>query len=183
MKRLLTLALFATAALAGSATPSSASTFGLFYSCRSCNNCNVCLRPYNAFTPVCGGVGEFVGGGCSSGNCGKFPPPYGFAPYYGYPVTKKGACCYQDGTPIPGAPTVIEAPAASPTTVAGNLANGTQTGMMPHTAVQYVSYPSAYPAYPVYPMGYAPTSVWGGYPMPAYYPAPAAPQYGYPIGR
>jgi hypothetical protein len=44
-------------------------------------------------------------------------------------------------------------------------------------------YPSAYSAYPVYPMGYAPASVWGGYPMPASYPAPMAPAYGYPMGR
>jgi hypothetical protein len=194
MKRLLSLAWLATAVLAGSAAPSSASTFGLFYTGRCgggcCNGCGVCIRPVNAFTPVCGGVGEFVGGddygyrNCSlfgkcgifggCGSCGKMPPPWGFTPYSGYATG--GSCCYQYGTPIPGAATIIEAPAGSSTSVAGNLANGTQSGAAPQTILQPISYPSAYPAYPVYPMGYTPVPVWGGYPMPAYYPAPGTPQ-------
>jgi hypothetical protein len=55
MKRLLSLALVVAGAWAGTATPSHAGAFGLFYC--NCNCCSVCIRPFNAFTPVsCGGI-------------------------------------------------------------------------------------------------------------------------------
>jgi len=50
-------------------------TFGLF-TCKPCNSCGVCIRPYNAFTPVC--VGNYNGdimsmpGNCMQGGCAKF---------------------------------------------------------------------------------------------------------------
>jgi hypothetical protein len=81
MKKLLTAALFALGISTLSAAPASASAFGLFY-CRGCCwgcccGCNVCLRPYNAFTPVvsgclcCDGCVPFCGtGGAAGGFCG-----------------------------------------------------------------------------------------------------------------
>jgi hypothetical protein len=187
MKRLFPLALLAAAALAGSATPSYAGTFGLFYCGRWFNCCNVCIRPYNAFTPVCGGMGEIMGGGCCKWGHG-WPIGCGCPccddcgwriPFCGLPCMKH-CCCYNDGTPIPGAPAIIDGPMSAPTVVAGNMPAPVPAGLMAQPAIQPVSYqsavyPPAYPAYPVYPMGYAPAPVWGGYPMPAYYPAPAAP--------
>ncbi len=188
MKRLFPLALLAAAALAASAQPSFGGTFGLFYCGRWCNCCNVCIRPYNAFTPVCGGMGEIMGGGCckwghgwpiGSGCCGD---DAGWrVPYFGSPVIK--GCCYADGTPA-----IMSGPMPAPTAVAGYMPYPMPAGMMTQPAIQPVSYqpavyPPAYSAYPVYSMGYAPASVWGGYPMPASYPAPAAPAYGYPMGR
>jgi hypothetical protein len=195
MKRLLPLALLAALALAGSATPSFAGTFGLFYSHCCCNNCNLTLRPYNAFTPVCCGGGEVVGPNCCShkwfNHCSKadkkcFPPVY-CCPFIGVPVHKHGChICLEDGTPVPGAPAISESPMPAPTGMAGYLPSPAPAGMMPYAAVQPASYqpalyPPAYAAYPAYPMGYAP--IWGAYPMPAPYPAPDAAYYGYPMGR
>jgi hypothetical protein len=197
MKRLIPLALLATAALAVSATPSFAGAFGLFYWGRCCDCCcgGVNLRPVNAFTPICCGIGEFSGG-CGSKWCGKLPCPWGSfgcddcvrtVPFFAVPFCKK-SCCYQDGIAAPGAPAVLDAPVAAPTGVATYFRSTAPAGMMPPSTVQPVSYnpaiyPPAYPAYPVYPMGYAPAPVWGGYPMPASYPAPASPNYWYPMGR
>ncbi len=194
MKRLFPLALLAAAALAASAQTSFAGTFGLFYCGRWCNCCNVCIRPYNAFTPVCGGMGEIMGGGC--GKCGKgWPIGSGCCcddcgwrvPFFGSPIIKN-CCCNADGTPIPDAPAVINSPMTAPTAVAGYMPYAMPAGMMNQPTIQPVSYqpaayPSAYSTYPVYPMGYAPASVWSGYSMPASYLAPMAPAYGYPMGR
>jgi hypothetical protein len=192
MKRLFPLAFLATAALMGSAVPSYAGTFGLFYCGRWCNCCCVCVRPYNAFTPVCGGMGEIMGGGgckwghgwpigsgccCDDGDCGWR------LPYFGSPCIKSG-CCYAPPIPILDWPATSDCAVTGPTLVAGCQPSYTPAGMMAGPMIQPVSYqPAVYPAYPVYPMGYAPASVWGRYPMPASYPAPAAPMYGYPMGR
>jgi hypothetical protein len=68
MKRLFTLTLLASAALASIAPPSFGGTFGLFYWGRCCCGNGCCVHPYNAFTPVCcGGCGVAdlgCGGGC-----------------------------------------------------------------------------------------------------------------------
>ena len=72
MKRLLTGAVFALLACAGLATPTFAGSFGLFFCGRHCDQCAVCIRPYNAFTPVlCGDVTGYTGGGCGQGGCGQ----------------------------------------------------------------------------------------------------------------
>jgi hypothetical protein len=75
MKRLFTLALLASTVVASIAPPSFGGTFGLFYcgrcGCCGCGGC--CVRPYNAFTPVCcGGMADLgCGGGCGYvDNCG-----------------------------------------------------------------------------------------------------------------
>jgi hypothetical protein len=62
MKKLLLPALLSVAALGCAAAPSFAGTFGLIphtwgLGCNKCATC--CIRPYNAFTPVCCG-GEVV---------------------------------------------------------------------------------------------------------------------------
>jgi len=49
MKKLLILA---TLAFVSAPMAQAGGTFGLF-TCKSCSNCNVCVRPYNAFSPVC----------------------------------------------------------------------------------------------------------------------------------
>jgi hypothetical protein len=78
MKRLLTLALAALAVTAGAASTTHASAFGLFYSSTYCRECSVCIRPFNAFSPVsCGVVDQppqykLPGLGCCGGwfkNC------------------------------------------------------------------------------------------------------------------
>jgi hypothetical protein len=70
MKRLWNVAAFALLACAGLATPTQAGSFGLFYCGRHGSECAVCIRPYNAFTPVlCGDVGGY--GGCGQGGCGQ----------------------------------------------------------------------------------------------------------------
>ena len=77
MKRLLSLALFAAAALVSAAGPLLASTFGLCYD-RCCNcKCGPVVRQPNAFSPypcyACYDCGNsdwaFCGGGCCSGGC------------------------------------------------------------------------------------------------------------------
>jgi hypothetical protein len=104
MKKILSAALLALGISALSAQSASAGAFGLFYhNCcwGCCGGCNVCLRPYNAFTPVvsgnlccdgcvpfcptgayaggaCGpvGAGPLCGGACDGGACGlgELPP-------------------------------------------------------------------------------------------------------------
>jgi hypothetical protein len=179
MKRLLSLAMLATAALASSATPSFAGTFGLFYCGRWCNCCDVCIRPYNAFSPVCCGMGEIMGGGGSKWGkgCGCGDDCGWRLPYFGS-ICSKGCCCSYNGMPIPEGPAIFQGQA--PTAIAGYMPSAVPAGVMARPALQPVSYqpsfyPPAYSAYPVYPMGYAPAPVWGGYPMPAYYPAQVAP--------
>ena len=187
MKRLLTLAVLAAAVLASSATPSFASAFGLFYTGRWNNGCNCCglvVRPYNAFTPVCGGVGEITTSSfhtpCGMPNClKKFfgcedTSTYSTQTYFGSPA---GGCCAVYGQPAPGVQ--FEQTPMPAQALVGTMPYATPAaGMMPNSGMVPVSYQQTYSGYP---MGYAPT--WGYYPMPAYYPAPVAPAYWYPMGR
>jgi hypothetical protein len=56
MKKLLLSAFLGLAAVALTPALSQAGTFGLFYCGHCCcSQCNFCVRPYNAFTPVCCG--------------------------------------------------------------------------------------------------------------------------------
>lgn len=55
MKSYLYSAIVALAACGISAAPSFAGAFGLF-TCKHCNDCCFCVRPYNAFSPVCWGT-------------------------------------------------------------------------------------------------------------------------------
>lgn len=79
------------AALAFVAAPivQAGGTFGLF-TCKSCNKCNVCIRPYNAFSPVC--VGGYNGdimsmpGNCMSGGCANMNYMNGNSMPMGIPV-------------------------------------------------------------------------------------------------
>jgi hypothetical protein len=107
MKKLLTAAVLAVGLIGLSARPAPAGAFGLFYchSCCCCGGCNVCLRPYNAFTPVvcgnlccdgcvpfcptgayagaaCGpvGAGPLMGPGCDGGGCYGQLPPVSYGP-------------------------------------------------------------------------------------------------------
>jgi hypothetical protein len=83
MKKILPAALLALVATSLSATSSFAGTFGLIpHGCcwGCCNSCSVCVRPYNAFSPVvsgnlcCDGVIPFnangYGAGCCAGGAG-----------------------------------------------------------------------------------------------------------------
>lgn len=152
MKKFLTAALLALAVSGLSAVPSFAwGTFGLIphgCCCGCCCSCNVCIRPYNAFSPVCcgslccDGCMPFSGGACGNG-CG--------IPACGLPAS---TCMNQ----LPGT-----APAANPTAVAGAP---TQPFGQPNMAA------AAAPQGGLYSAGYHPTFYPGyGYGMPQ---APAA---------
>lgn len=64
MKKLLILA---TLAFVSAPMAQAGGTFGLF-TCKSCSQCNVCVRPYNAFSPVCL---PNIGCGGFSNSCGQ----------------------------------------------------------------------------------------------------------------
>ena len=100
MKKLLLSALLGLAVLAGTPALSQAGTFGLFtncswFGCWGCgcgNSCSTfCVRPYNAFTPVCSGNITCMG-------CMPFAPMpnYSGLGYYGppanYDMTPMNSC-------------------------------------------------------------------------------------------
>jgi hypothetical protein len=88
MKKLLFVAALALTGLAvPTGTANAGRTFGLFVGCHCCNHCcggMICLRQYNAFSPVAcgsmvfqgcvtvppGGPGFGYGGDCADGSCG-----------------------------------------------------------------------------------------------------------------
>ena len=94
MKRLWTAAAFALLACAGLATPTFAGgSFGLFYCGRCCNQGAVCIRPYNAFTPVlCGDVTGY--GGCGQGGCSPIAAPCAYGYGCGQGGCGAGGCGY-----------------------------------------------------------------------------------------
>jgi hypothetical protein len=169
MKKVLTVALLSLS-LTGPAVPSaSAGAFGLFPSCGCCGcGCSVCIRQYNAFSPVCCGTmfcdGCMPFGNCGAGGCGGPAGPWGlnYMGQAGCGACGAGGCgpggCAANfgqlpptgGMPVvpPGA-TVESMPQAMPTgpTSATTVAVG-QPGAYP------VSYHPAY--YPGYGYGYAP---------------------------
>ena len=73
MKKLLFSAFLGLATVALTPARSQAKTFGLFYGGHCCcSQCNFCVRPYNAFTPVC--CGNITCMGC----CMPFAPQPGY---------------------------------------------------------------------------------------------------------
>ncbi len=101
MKNLLLSAILGLAAVAVTPALSQAGTFGLFTGCGCCcNSCTFCVRPYNAFTPVCSGNITCMGCmpfACPGYGCPGYGYPAPYAPDYSTPVESEGgACC---GTP------------------------------------------------------------------------------------
>ncbi len=84
MKKMLTAAILALSLTGLSAPSASAGAFGLFPHGCCCNcGCSVCIRQYNAFSPVCSGClfcdgcfpfGTPGFGGCGPGGCGGYGP-------------------------------------------------------------------------------------------------------------
>lgn len=112
MKKLLYTSILGLAALALGAAPSQARTFGLIphhcWPCRCFGRCGaccgtICIRPYNAFSPVASGSMCFDG--CNP-FCGGGPG------YCGGPIGATLPAC--DGAPAPGAPTPAPVPALTP---------------------------------------------------------------------
>ena len=89
MKKLLAAALLSFVALATTTTSAHADLcccLKKIFCCHHCCESTVCLKPYNAFSPICvgdcypraGGNGSCggYGGGCASGECGMPASPY-----------------------------------------------------------------------------------------------------------
>jgi hypothetical protein len=178
MKKMLPTALAALALMGLPARPASAHTFGLFphsCGCGSCG-CNFCIRPYNAFSPVC--CGTVYCDGCTPFGCGA----PGCLPYSGFPGCGPGGCCdggivsqpmptgasqmYPTGAvpAMPVAPVPQALPNPLPKGPPAASAGFGQPGIYP------VSYsPGYYPAYG-YGYGYVPQMpAYGAGNVPAYW--------------
>jgi hypothetical protein len=124
MKKLLTAALLALVVSGLSAPSSQAGSFGLFYHhhCGCCGGCTFCVRPYNAFSPVCSGCITCDGcmpfsSGCGPGGCPTLN-------YSGLPACGDGGGCFGQLPPAEGQ--LVAPPDATansqpqvPTTMAG----------------------------------------------------------------
>jgi hypothetical protein len=169
MKNLFSAGLLALALTGLSAPSSFAGAFGLIphHHCCSCG-CSVCIRPYNAFSPVCcgtmycDGCFPFTGGPGGPGGCG----PGGCAPgglnYFGLPCD--GGCVGQ-GDPV------SDPSSTPPTATVGGVPPGSVSHMAaypPQTGLSAVGY------YPGYGYGYVPQ-------LPAYGAGMNAPAGG--VGR
>jgi hypothetical protein len=167
MKNLLLSAFLGLAALMVTPAVSNAGTFGLFTGCGCCgccNKCTFCVRPYNAFTPVCCGNITCMG-------CSPLMAPYGN--YGGYGFGGDGACAsagcapgetitnvqIQPSTPAaPSAPTKLTPQYAQPTPLipvpqptAAPTGNGTSMAPNPYGTIQAgYYYPTVAPAYNPY---------------------------------
>jgi hypothetical protein len=148
MKKILTAAFLAVGLTNLSATPASAGAFGLFYHscCCCCGGCTVCLRPYNAFTPVVSGnlccdgcvpfcpTGAYAGGACGPLGCGPLMGP---------------GC---DGGCFGQLPPVTCAPSDAPAGTIGMAPQGVPVPMVygpPQANVYSAGYqPAMYPVYP-----------------------------------
>jgi hypothetical protein len=164
-------------------------------SCGSCGGCGICIRPYNAFTPVL--CGTTCGVGCAQppcgcpGGCGMpgYGPGMAYGPMMGGPV---GPYAYYPGpmnppgqmpqaaAPLPQAPEQLppaasEQPATSPKPLNNNVGAIYPQNRMPYPNVIPAGYyPMSYPAYYGYgyqaPMGYQP--MMSNYGQAGYYPGP-----------
>jgi len=148
MKKMLFLGLLSVAAL--QATSSSASAWFL-HCCRKCNDCctTICCRPYNAFSPCCGGTFNFVGC-CPSMNCGYGPqcgPPC-FGGFAGAPSCFASGCCDVGSLPAPGtygsagAGTIVPGPGVQ-TAPSANVPQGNPGPFFNPPAPQQIN-PTAY---------------------------------------
>ena len=158
MKKLLVSSIVSLAALGMWASPSQAWTFGLIphhcwpfccFGC-GCDKCcgTVCVRPYNAFSPVA--CGSMCFDGCNPFCCGGYP-----GCYPGGPVgTMLPGCSGPDASaPAPATPTPMQTsppPAANP---------GPGAQLLPYGGP--VQAAGAYPYAPMTPPGAAP---YGGQP-------------------
>ena len=173
MKRILLGALTLIATFAAVTPAQAGRTFGLFVGCHlfRCNSCcEFCVRPYNAFSPVCSGsitcdgVMPFASGmpglnysGYGSGCCqGGMCGPAGFDGG-SYADMSQGA-----GYPALAAPMQPQMPASTPVL------------MPPGTGAARPNYAG----YGVQPVGYYPNY---GYGYPAAMPAYPMNYYGYPM--
>jgi hypothetical protein len=193
MKKLLFSSVLALAGLGLCAAPSQAWTFGLIpYHCWPCGGCSgcgkccgmICIRPYNAFSPVASGsmcfdgCNPFCGGGCPGGYPGmcpggcRGPGPGGYAG--GYPGDYAGGPADMslpdsEGYTVTADPTVPSAPAgpalaqppAAPTPVA---APGTGAYVMPRGGpIQPAGAYGYAPMLPPSVMPYGAQPYYGGY--------------------
>jgi hypothetical protein len=179
MKKLLLTAILGLAALIQVPGRTSAGAFGLFTGQSCCGGCGccVCIRPYNAFTPVlCGTIYSdccWPSCGPQPGHCGCGPTcgdgmpgpmvPMAFGPMMPGPIMpgamapgalKPGALSPAPTAPGQVAPELIPAPLKPPTGIEKPTAmpKGPTTaafpGMMPYGMVQPAGYyPMYYPAY------------------------------------
>jgi hypothetical protein len=173
MNKLFTRALLALSVLTLAAAPSFAwGTFGLFPHCgHCCNKCNFCVRPYNAFSPVCSGTiccdGCFPFGGGYPGGGGCSPA----LNYSGFP-----ACCQgssdespvgiQGGTPSEMAeqscapaqtPWMAQAPSMYPAAMQTGAGYPMWNAAMPYNPMQPARYQQPY--YPGSNYGQVPMNV------------------------
>ena len=167
MNKFLTSALLGLASLGLALPTASAGTFGLFphcgFCCRKC--CTFCVRPYNAFSPVCSGnicldgIYPFASGYPGAG--GQYLN-YNGVPCCSAPVDCDGTCMDQqpDGTPTP-----IQAGASVfanqyPVQAPAGPAMGSPTWQgYPQPPVQPTGYNPGY--YPGYNYGYPPVAPAG----------------------
>jgi hypothetical protein len=180
MKRLLFAAVLS---VAGAVLTTGQASAGLFNKCCGCTT-TICIRPYNAFSPVCcgalacDGCFPFAGGpgagqpqGWGSGYCCPSPWSCGTCPS-GYSGDSCGTCSSGPGMP-PATAQTAPAPGSLPPV------NNVPTMQGPPLAPMPVGTNSGAMARP-YPVQAA--NYWAGY-YPAYNPAPmqqAYPGYGYP---
>lgn len=149
MKKLLFSSILGLAALGMSAAPSHAWTFGLIphhcwpcscFGC-GCDKCcgTVCIRPYNAFSPVASGSMCFDG--CNPFCCGGYP---GGNPgcYGGGPVGMTLPAC--DGCPTADAPAAPGAPTATPAAPAPAANPGSGAQALPYNGPMSAAVPYGY---------------------------------------
>ncbi len=177
MKTMLTAALAALAAMGLSARPASAGAFGLFTCpscCGCCGGCNFCVRPYNAFSPVCSGT-LFCDGCMPFGSCGPGCLNYGGLPACGYPGCLNGSCsgcmngsCSAQMPPMgvmpaaPAGPDLQSLPSPMPKGPPTTSAAYGQSGV--YSAGYFPAY------YPGYGYGYGPSAgAYGPATAPAYW--------------
>jgi hypothetical protein len=171
MKRTLLYAALGLASLVMATPPVSAKAFGLF-TCGMCcckSKCCVCVRPYNAFSPVMHGCltldGCFPFQGCCGAGCGPACGPCPTLPFGGMPACGDGCCA---AAPVsPGAGTAVaQLPPASQVAQSAVAARP----MLPYGYIQPVAY---YPPYMMNPYAYYNPMMQAGYGMgyPAMMPA------------
>jgi hypothetical protein len=192
MKKLLLFAILGLAALIQVPGTTRAGTFGLFtHGCCGGCGCGVCIRPYNAFSPVfCGTVCSDCccpswpqpgHGGCGPGGCDGAPGPMISmmpGPMMSGPMMPSLMPYPTPGKPpepLPApltAPTNNQLPTAMPK---GPVTAGMYPGMMPYGMVQPVGYyPMYYPGYNYgygYGYGYSQMTPYGYYNPPLQQPA------------
>jgi hypothetical protein len=176
MKKVLLSAMLGLAAVTLTPPPSHAGTFGLITGCGSCGccgGCNFCVRPYNAFTPVC----------CGNITCMGCMP---FTPYPNY-----SGLGYPGGCPQLDFSGAVDN-SCSPSDTGGKTQS--PTALPPVPAVQQSTQPPVAPPMPQSPAVSSPTptsmtpypygTIQAGYrpmAMPTYNPYLYYNNYGAPV--